>query len=55
MRQLQYIFNVLMKEGILEFGSDSFLKDCYYIKGTDPFYITDEAWEAMQRKYEETT
>lgn len=52
MRKLQYIFNVLMSEGVIELVDDP-EGTVYYIKKTDPFYITNKEWAAMRKRFNE--
>lgn len=51
-RLLQHVFNVLMYNGVLDFKFSADGETSYVINKVDPFYIEDEAYREMERKFE---
>lgn len=59
-RTMQHVFNVLMFNKVLAF--DAHVSDnpnqpaqnpTYTVEGTDPFYMTDEEFERLEKNYNE--
>lgn len=59
MRTLQYIFDVLLYNQVIELEHDedeegNFTNARYTITGIDPFYIEDSMFEEMERRFNAT-